>query len=421
MQNKNVIVGVTGGIAAYKSAELIRRLREAGASVQVVMTAAAKEFITPLTLQALSGHPVHADLLNIHAEAAMGHIELARWADVVLIAPASADFIAKLAYGHANDLLSTLCLATKAPLIVAPAMNQQMWHEKITQRNITKLKNQDVQIIGPSCGSQACGDVGFGRLLEPNDIIDFLRQFLQQGFLERQHVLITAGATREYLDPARYITNISSGKMGYALAAAAVEAGAVVTLVTGRTALKIPAHVNAVQVETTQQMLDAVIKDISQTQIFIAAAAVCDYRPATYSPKKISKDKTSFQLKLIRNPDILKTVSDYSLSSRGALHSKATWQFPVNTCRPFIVGFAAQTENLLKHAKEKFKRKSCDMLVANQVGLADRGFESDHNAATVIWNKGKQAFPLMSKTLLARKLIKLIAEHYYAKHTIKNS
>jgi phosphopantothenoylcysteine decarboxylase / phosphopantothenate---cysteine ligase len=407
MHNKNVLLGVTGGIAAYKSAELVRRLREAGAAVRVVMTEAAKKFITPLTLQALSGNPIHDDLFDTKAEAAMGHIELARWADVILIAPASADFIAKLAHGSANDLLSTVCLATKAPIIIAPAMNQQMWRDKITQQNIKQLKKYEIQLVGPNEGSQACGDIGPGRMSEAEDIITFLNKLFHPGLLEGQQVLITAGPTREFIDPMRYISNMSSGKMGYALAEACAEAGAMVTLISGRTALPVPKQVNAIQIETAQQMLDAVLSNISEQNIFISAAAVCDYRPAKYTPKKMPKDKESLDLKLIRNPDILQEIAMATSSHN-------------DNEKLFVVGFAAQTEDLLKHAKEKLKQKSCDLLIANMIGLKDRGFDSDNNAATVVWQKGKKEFPLMSKKQLAHKLIHLIAEHYHAKHPVKN-
>ncbi|HSW93126.1 MAG TPA: bifunctional phosphopantothenoylcysteine decarboxylase/phosphopantothenate--cysteine ligase CoaBC [Gammaproteobacteria bacterium] len=397
--NKQIILGVTGGIAAYKSADLARRLRECGAIVRVVMTPHAKEFITPLTLQAVSGNPVHDELFDLQAEAAMGHIELARWADAILIAPASADFIARLAHGEANDLLTTLCLAAKSPIAVAPAMNQGMWKNPLTEDNVQALVAKGIHVFGPGEGSQACGDTGPGRMLEPAELLESLAGLFTTGSLSGQHVLITAGPTREAIDPVRYITNASSGKMGYALASAAIEAGARVTLVSGPVSLPVPDRVRLLSVITAQDMFDAVMAEVAGCDIFLSVAAVADYHCKTISPQKIAKTAESLTLSLMRNPDILATVA--------ALPK-----------RPFVVGFAAETENLLANATAKLKNKKLDMIIANQVG-DHLGFEQDDNAVVVITEEKQQAFSSMAKPRLARELISYISEEV-KKHERKN-
>ena len=393
LNHKNIILGITGGIAAYKSADLVRRLREVGAEVRVVMTEAAKAFITPLTLQALSGQPVHEDLLDQAAEAAMGHIELARWADLVLVAPASADFLARLAHGHGNDLLTTLCLATSAPIAVAPAMNQQMWQDKATQANITTLQAQDVAIFGPAEGEQACGEVGPGRMLEPLELVAKAAHLFKNARLAGLKVLLTAGPTREHLDPIRYMTNHSSGKMGYAIAAAAVEAGADVTLISGPVELTCPEAVTCIEVETALEMYAAVMAELDAHPIdlFIATAAVADYRFADIAEHKRPSHEEHLHLELVSNPDILAAVA-------------------ARPDKPFTVGLAAQTKDVVTMAAAKLKKKNIDMIAANQVGQADRGFHADDNAFCVLWADGQVELDLRPKTRLARDLIALIAE-----------
>lgn len=392
LAQKRILVGITGGIAAYKSAELVRRLQDAGADVRVVMTEAAQAFITPLTLQALSGKPVHLSLLDTEAEAAMGHIELARWADVILVAPASADFIARMTHGHGNDLLTTLCLAARCPIALAPAMNQAMWASPANQANINTLTERGTPLFGPASGSQACGDVGPGRMLEPDQLIEALGKLVQTGLLSGRRVVITAGPTREAIDPVRFISNLSSGKMGYALAAAARDAGADVTLISGPTNLVTPDRVMRVDVISALDML-AAARDHMPCDLFIATAAVADYRPASIAEQKIKKqaDAAPPTLTLIENPDIIATIA--------ALEHK-----------PFCVGFAAETEHLIQHAEAKLARKRLDMIVANDVSQQHIGFNSDQNAATAIWSGGNQVFDITSKSQLARQLIALIAE-----------
>jgi phosphopantothenoylcysteine decarboxylase/phosphopantothenate--cysteine ligase len=394
LSNRHILLGVTGGIAAYKSAELVRRLQDHGAQVRVVMTRAAQEFITPLTLQALSGNPVHTELLDPAAEAAMGHIELARWADLVLVAPASADFIARLAHGHADDLLTTLCLATPAPLAIAPAMNQGMWRDPATHANIELLRSRDVVCFGPAEGSQACGDVGPGRMLEPDQLAARAAELFPSRRLDGKRVLITAGPTREAIDPVRYISNHSSGKMGFALAQAAVDAGAQVTLIAGPVALRTPERVTRVDVESAQQMFDAVMTRIAQCDVFIAAAAVADYRPAQAVSEKIKKQNAELTLTLVRNPDIVATVAQ-------------------SRPKPFTVGFAAETQNVGEYARDKLERKNLDLIVANNVAEPGIGFNSDNNAVTVLWRSGELEIGERSKTLLARELILLIERGLY--------
>lgn len=394
LSNRHILLGVTGGIAAYKSAELVRRLQDHGAQVRVVMTRAAQEFITPLTLQALSGNPVHTELLDPAAEAAMGHIELARWADLVLVAPASADFIARLAHGHADDLLTTLCLATPAPIAIAPAMNQGMWRDPATLANIELLRSRDVVCFGPAEGSQACGDVGPGRMLEPDQLAARAAELFPSRRLDGKRVLITAGPTREAIDPVRYISNHSSGKMGFALAQAAVDAGAQVTLIAGPVALRTPERVTRVDVESAQQMFDAVLERVAECDIFIAAAAVADYRPVQAVPDKIKKQNAELTLTLVRNPDIVATVAQ-------------------SRPKPFTVGFAAETQNVREYARDKLERKNLDLIIANNVAEPGIGFNSDNNAVTVLWRSGELEIGERSKTLLARELILLIERGLY--------
>jgi len=389
--NKRILLGVTGGIAAYKSADLVRRLQDAGAEVRVVMTQGACEFITPLTMQALSGYPVHTDLLDPRAEAAMGHIELARWADLVLIAPASADFLARMAYGHGNDLLATLCLATGAPVAVAPAMNQQMWADQATQKNQLILQEKGVHIFGPGAGSQACGEVGPGRMQDPAEIIQQAAEVFDYELLTGKHLVITAGPTREPIDPVRYLTNKSSGKMGFALAQAAAEAGARVTLIAGPVALDTPNRVKRIDVVRAEDMHEASLKAVEEgCDIFIATAAVADYRPTVTADHKIKKSTEEIHLTLVKNPDIIAAV---------ASHAK----------RPFTVGFAAETQDVIEYAQGKLKSKKLDMIATNDVSGTNVGFNSDNNALTVIWPGGHKVLPLASKAQIAKQLIELIA------------
>lgn len=397
LTHKRIVLGVTGGIAAYKSAELIRLLRAAGAEVRVVMTQAATQFITPLTLQALSGNPVHVHLLEPEAEASMGHIRLARWADAVIVAPASADFMAKLAHGLADDLLSTLCLASSAPLALAPAMNQQMWHNAATQANCVLLAERGIRLFGPAEGSQACGETGPGRMLEPAQLAEHAARLFRTAMLSGAHVLVSAGPTREAIDPVRYLSNRSSGKMGYAVAQAALEAGARVTLVSGPTALAAPERAEHVDVVTAQQMYEAVLARAAHCDIFIAAAAVADYRVADEAPHKIKKTAERLDLQLVRNPDILSGVA--------ALPR-----------RPFTVGFAAETEQLAAHAQAKRSAKALDLVAANWVNQDGLGFESDDNALHVFWEGGERELAPASKDKIARELITIVAQQYHAKN-----
>lgn len=396
LANKRIVLGVSGGIAAYKSADLIRRLRDAGAEVQVVMTAAAQSFITPLTLQALSGNPVHTDLLDPAAEAAMGHIELARWADLVLVAPASADCLARLAQGVANDLLTTLWLATKAKLAVAPAMNQQMWAAPATRANLATLQARGVAVFGPAAGSQACGDVGEGRMLESVELATACANQFESGLLTGRHVVVTAGPTREALDPVRYLSNHSSGKMGFAIAEACVEAGARVTLIAGPVSLPTPARLKRVNVVSADEMLLAAQAAAEGADVFVATAAVADYRPARVAEQKIKKSADVIALELIKNPDIVATIA-------------------ARPDRPFVLGFAAETEKVIEHAREKLLRKKLDMIACNDVARADIGFQSDDNALTVIWADGDRHLDKAGKTVIARQLVELLAERLLQK------
>jgi phosphopantothenoylcysteine decarboxylase/phosphopantothenate--cysteine ligase len=394
--NKRILLGITGGIAAYKAAELVRELRKAKAEVRVVMTQAAQEFITPLTLQALSGNPVHYSMLDPEAEAGMGHIELARWADVILVAPASADFIARLSQGMGNDLLTTLCLATDAPLAIAPAMNQAMWRDEMTQANIERLvdlKGKHLHLFGPGEGEQACGDIGPGRMLEPTLIAQHCAQIFDTGILAGKEIVITAGPTREAIDPVRFISNHSSGKMGYALAEAARDAGARVTILSGPVNLPAPEQVQVTRVESASDMLQAALNAQSACDIFIAAAAVADYRPVQVADQKIKKSGDQIQLSMIKNPDIVATIAQ--------LDNK-----------PFTVGFAAETQDVAEYARKKLVNKNLDMIIANDVSGTNIGFNSDENAVVTFWGESQQAFPQMSKSALAKQLIELIALQY---------
>jgi len=406
LHNKNILLGVCGGIAAYKSAELVRRLQDAGASVRVVMTTAATEFVTPLTFQALSGHPVHTELLDPQAEAAMGHIELARWADLILIAPATANTIARLASGQSDDLLSAIYLASQSSVAIAPAMNHVMWSSESTQMNVQQLKKQRVHIFGPASGSQACGETGEGRLLEVDELVTACGQLFNTGKLQGIKVMITAGPTFEPIDPVRFIGNRSSGRMGFAIAEAAVEQGAIVTLIAGPVHLPTPEHSTRTNVQTAQQMYDAVMHNIEDQDIFISTAAVADYRPTQAQDEKIKKTEAELSIALTRNPDILSSVA--------ALDAP-----------PFTLGFAAETHDVKKFALQKLQKKNLNMIAANQVCFSldqqaneqDSGFNSEYNALHVFWNTSdakisEQFLERNRKHALARQLIELLAMHY---------
>ena len=390
---ERILLGVTGGIAAYKSAEIVRRLKERGAEVQVVMTGAARQFVTPLTFQALSGRSVRTDLWDEAAEAAMGHIELARWADRILVAPASADFLARLAHGLASDLLTTLCLATDAPITVAPAMNRLMWANAATRANMALLAARGIEVIGPAEGDQACGETGLGRMVEPDVLAAaVIDRAARSGALAGRKVIVTAGPTRECIDPVRFITNRSSGKMGFAVAEAARDAGAEVILISGPVNVCTPPGVRRVDVETADQMLAAVNENLGGTDIFIAAAAVSDYRPVQVSMEKIKKTSDSLMLALSRTTDILATVA-------------------AGAARPFVVGFAAETQNVERNALAKLEGKNLDMIAANQVGEG-LAFDQDDNALTVYWRGGRRELRRAEKSQIAAELIALIAERF---------
>ncbi|TLZ18745.1 MAG: bifunctional phosphopantothenoylcysteine decarboxylase/phosphopantothenate--cysteine ligase CoaBC [Gammaproteobacteria bacterium] len=396
MQGKRILLGVTGGIAAYKSPDLVRRLRDRGAEVQVVMTGGAREFVTPTTFQAVSGRTVRSDLWDAAAEAAMGHIELARWADAVLIAPASADFLARLATGQANDLLSTLCLATEAPIAVAPAMNHVMWANAATRTNVATLAQRGVQVFGPAEGDQACGEIGEGRMLEPVDLAERVLALLPaSGALAGRRVLITAGPTRERIDPVRFVSNRSSGKMGFAVAQAAREAGATVVLVAGPVSLPTPAGVARIDVESAADMLAAVLRELPGTDIFISTAAVADYRPARAAEQKIKKTAESLELTMERTADVLATVA-------------------ARADRPYAVGFAAETESVEQNARTKLMKKNLDMIAANEVGH-DKAFDCDDNQLIVLSRNGRHELLRAGKLTLARGLIALIEQDLAAR------
>ncbi len=394
LKNKQILIGISGGIAAYKTAELVRALIKKGADVRVCMTKSACEFITPLTLQALTGNPVATDLLDPEAEAAMGHIELARWADLIMIAPATADLMARLAGGHSNDLLTTVCLATEAPLHIAPAMNRIMWANPATQQNCEVLRQRGITLHGPAEGEQACGETGAGRMLEALELATIIENEFstQPKPLAGKRVLITAGPTREAIDPVRYISNRSSGKMGYAIAKAATKLGAEVTLVSGPVALEAPTDVTRHLVESAKEMHKHTLQQAKTADIFIATAAVSDYSPADVAEQKIKKTKDKLSLDLSYNPDILFDVSH---------------QYP----DLFSVGFAAETENLIKHAQGKLERKKLDMIVANPVGK-NQGFDQDTNQVEIIWKDGQISLPEKSKEVLAEEIMDIVAQRY---------
>ncbi|EKK7701378.1 bifunctional phosphopantothenoylcysteine decarboxylase/phosphopantothenate--cysteine ligase CoaBC [Cronobacter sakazakii] len=399
LAGKKIVLGVSGGIAAYKTPELVRRLRERGAEVRVAMTEAAKAFITPLSLQAVSGYPVSDSLLDPAAEAAMGHIELGKWADLVILAPATADLIARIAAGMANDLVTTICLATPSPVAVVPAMNQQMYRNIATQQNIERLASRGLRIWGPDSGSQACGDVGPGRMLDPLEIVELaVKHFAPVNDLQHLNIMITAGPTRERLDPVRYITNDSSGKMGFAIAAAASARGARVTLVAGPVALPTPPGVERIDVESALEMEAAVQQRAQQQQIFIGCAAVADYRAETISSEKIKKQGDELTLKMVKNPDIVAGVAALSQN------------------RPYVVGFAAETNNVEEYARQKRQRKNLDLICANDVSQAGHGFNSDTNALHLFWQEGDKVLPLERKALLGQRLLDEIVTRYDEKN-----
>ncbi|MDH3860814.1 MAG: bifunctional phosphopantothenoylcysteine decarboxylase/phosphopantothenate--cysteine ligase CoaBC [Gammaproteobacteria bacterium] len=393
----NIVLGITGGIAAYKAPDLVRRLRERGGDVQIVMTASAEEFVTSTALQAVSGRPIRSNLWDKEAEAAMSHIELARWADIVLIAPATAEIMARIVSGGAPDLLTTICLATEAPIALAPAMNRVMWSNPATQANRRVLESRGTHILGPAVGSQACGETGAGRMLDPDTIaaaVFDIGTIQGEGLLDNRKVVITAGPTREAIDPVRYITNRSSGKMGYAIARAAAAQGADVVLISGPVDLPDPPGVEVRNVTTAQEMHDATHDCVKEADIFVAAAAVADYRPKDLKEQKIKKNDESMTLDLVRCPDILASVAALDAG-------------------PFTVGFAAETEKVDEYARSKLENKALDMIIANRVGN-DCGFDRDDNAVNVLWSEGEKRYPQAQKSKLARDLVELIAERYYA-------
>ena len=396
---KRIVLGVTGGISAYKAAFLVRLLRKNGANVRVVMTQSATKFVTPLTFQALSAKPVHTELLDLNTETAMGHIELAKWADLILIAPASANFIARYANGFAEDLLSTLCLATDSPVIIAPAMNQQMWRNQATQENLERINARGITVVGPTAGVQACGDDGPGRMLEPEEIVVHTANIFQTNILTGSRLLVTAGPTREAIDPVRFLSNRSSGRMGYAVATAAAEAGADVTLISGPVDLAAIGIEKVIHVTSAGEMQESVMQRINNIDIFVSAAAVADYRVQKISEQKIKKSDDTYELIMQKNSDILAEVS--------ALYDA-----------PFTVGFAAETENLELNAQTKLHLKNLDMIAANQVDKK-LGIDCDENSLTIFWKTGREKLPLAPKNKLARSLIKLIALQYNEKNSNK--
>jgi phosphopantothenoylcysteine decarboxylase / phosphopantothenate---cysteine ligase len=392
IKGRHVVLGVTGSIAAYKSPDIVRRLREQGAEVRVVMTASAEKLVSPAVFQAVSGQPVRGDIWDQQAEAAMGHIELARWADMVLIAPATANIIAELAAGSAANLLTTLCLATDAPITLAPAMNQAMWSDPATQANCALLRKRNMRFTGPEAGSQACGDVGMGRMSEPPDIVAYLLRDGAAGPFAGLKVIVSAGPTREAIDPVRFVSNRSSGKMGFAVARAAAEAGARVTLISGPVHLPTPPGVERIDVETTQQMFDATMQRIAGMDLYIGTAAISDYRPKTAVAHKIKKSADTFTLEMVKSPDLLASIA-------------------VLNDGPFTVGFAAETEKLEQYATDKLHRKKLDMIIANLVG-EKLCFDADDNEVVVLWPGGRLQLPKASKPELARLLIETIARLY---------
>lgn len=401
LAGKKILLGISGGIAAYKCAELTRRLIERGAQVQVVMTKAAQEFITPLTMQAVSGNPVSSSLLDPSAEASMSHIELAKWADLVLLAPATADLIARISAGMGNDLLSTLCLATDAPIAVAPAMNQQMYRNVATQENLATLQRRGLMLWGPASGEQACGDVGPGRMLEPMQLVHHCEDFFQQPDLSELNIVITAGPTREAIDPVRYLSNYSSGKMGFAIAAAAAKRGANVTLISGPVNLTTPAGVTRININSAVEMQQAALACAIKNEIFIACAAVADFRPAQVAEQKMKKQPGNEEMviQLVKNPDIVASIA--------ALTEQ----------RPFTVGFAAETQNVEHYARGKLTTKNLDLICANDVSVQGQGFNSDTNALHLYWPNGDKALPLATKADLGQQLVtEIVALYQHATH-----
>jgi phosphopantothenoylcysteine decarboxylase / phosphopantothenate---cysteine ligase len=396
---KRILLAVAGGIAAYKSAELLRLLRKEGAEVRVAMTSAAQEFISPLTFQALSGNPVHTELLDTQEENAMGHINLARWAELMVIAPATANILAKCAHGIADDLVTALFLSALCPIYMAPAMNQAMWSNQATQDNVRKLQCRGVKLIGPAAGEQACGETGLGRMTEPADICAELMAKPVDALLKEVPVLISAGPTREYLDPVRYITNRSSGKMGYALAQAALNAGAAVTLVSGPSQLSPPHGVTFIAVETAQEMFDTVMANVPNSGIYIGAAAVADYSPVNKASTKLKKQAEQVAIDFKKTQDILAAVADLQNA-------------------PFTVGFAAETDDLENYALKKMSEKKLAMIAANWVGKGECGFDSELNALEVFWPSGSKSLPMSSKKQIAEQLIGLIAARFHEKNRI---
>ena len=399
LAGKRIILGVTGGISAYKAAFLVRLLKKNGADVRIVMTNNATKFVTPLTFQALSSNTVYTELLDFDSQMAMSHIELARWADLILIAPASANFLAKYAFGFAEDLLSTICLAADSPVAVAPSMNKQMWLNVATQDNVKKISERGVHILGPAIGEQACGEDGLGRMFEPEEIVKHTANIFQTNILTGSRLLVTAGPTREAIDPIRFLSNRSSGRMGYAVATAAIEAGADVTLISGPVDLQATGIDKIIYVTSAEEMQESVMKKISSADIFISAAAVADFRVQKKSEQKIKKSRDVKELIIEKTPDILSHVSELNNA-------------------PFTVGFAAETEDLEFNAQKKMHLKNLDMIAANQVGDGV-GIDSEENALTVFWKTGSKQLSLTSKTKLARKLIKLIASQYNEKNSNK--
>jgi phosphopantothenoylcysteine decarboxylase/phosphopantothenate--cysteine ligase len=392
LNGQHVLLGVTGSIAAYKSPDIVRRLKEQGAEVRVVLTASAEKLVSPAVFQAVSGEPVRGDIWDEQAEAGMGHIELAKWADLLLIAPATANIIAQLAAGSAENLLTTICLATEAPVAIAPAMNQAMWNDAATQANCDLLRKRNVRFLGPDEGSQACGDTGPGRMSEPADIVSRLSRGGKSGPFDGLHIMVTAGPTREAIDPVRFISNRSSGKMGFAVARAAADAGAEVTLIAGPVNLPTPPRVIRVDVESTQQMCDEAMQRIGGVDIYVGAAAISDYRPKVAAVQKIKKSADTFLLEMVKSPDLLANIA--------ALENG-----------PFTVGFAAETEKLEHYATDKLNRKKLDMIIANLVG-ENLCFDADDNEVVVLWHEGRKALPRLSKPELARQLIEVIASRY---------
>lgn len=406
LSGKHILLGITGGIAAYKCPDLVRHLKKAGAQVHVVLTESASHFVTPMTLQALSGNTVSSDLFDPSAELSMSHIELAKWADLVLIAPATANIIAKMANGIADDLLSTVCLATPAKIAIAPAMNQQMYKAAATQQNLATLASRNTLIWGPDDGFQACGDFGPGRMVEPATIVKHIEKYFSAtSTLAGTEITITAGPTIEELDPVRYISNYSSGKMGYAIAQAAAEIGATVNLISGPVNLATPNNVNRINVKSANEMSDMALKFAKKSSIFISCAAVADYRAETIATKKIKKtdDSDELVIKLVKNPDIVANIASLKKG------------------RPFVVGFAAETNNIKAYALKKLTTKNLDLICANDVSDKKIGFNSDQNALTLYWQNGEQTLPLSNKQELAKELIQAVITRYKASHDEKKN